>query len=63
MTTPIRFYTDRVITKERGGLPEGSQAAADAIERVKQQLKPKRGRKPRGISLVDARTGKKEVTQ
>ncbi len=63
MTTPIRFYTDRVITKERGGLAEGSQEAAGAIERVKQQLRSKKGRKPQGISLVDARPPKQEVTQ
>ncbi len=62
MTTPIRFYTDTVTTKERGGIPEGSQEAAQAILRVKQQLRSKKGRKPQGISLVDARPPKKEVT-
>lgn len=46
MSTPIRFYTDRVITKEHFGLAEGSPEAADAIERVKQQLRSKKGRKP-----------------
>ena len=62
MTTPIRFYTDRVITKERGGVPEGSLQAAQAIERVRQQLKSKRGRKPQGITLVDTtRPPKKEA--
>ncbi len=61
MTTPIRFYTDTVITKERGGVPEGSLQAAQAIERVRQQLTSKRGRKPQGISLVDARPPKKEA--
>ncbi len=63
MTIPIRFYTDRVTTKEHFGLAEGSPEAAQAIERVKQQLRPKRGRKPQGISLVDTRTPKKEVAQ
>lgn len=63
MTTPIRFYADTVTTRERGGCPVGSQEAAQAIERVKQQLRPKRGRTPQGISLVDARPPKKEVTQ
>jgi len=53
MSTPIRFSSDRVITREQGGLAEGSQEAAQAIERVKQQLKPKKGRTPQGITLVD----------
>lgn len=61
MTTPIRFYTETVTTRERGGYPVGSQEALAAIERVKQQLRPKKGKKPQGISLVDARTPKKEV--
>jgi hypothetical protein len=61
MTTPIRFYTDTVTTREHVGCPVGSQQAAQAIERVKQQMRPKRGRTPQGISLVDARTAKKEV--
>lgn len=60
MTTPIRFYTDTVTTREDGGLPEGSQEARDAIERVKQQLRPKKSRTPQGISLVGTRTPKRE---
>ncbi len=61
MTTPIRFYTDTVTTRDTGGHPVGSPAAQAAIERVKQQLTSKKGRKPQGISLVDARPPKKEA--
>ncbi len=62
MSTPIRFSSDRVIMKEHGGIPVGSQAARDVIERVKQQLRPKRGRKAQGITLVDTtRPPNKEV--
>lgn len=60
MTTPIHFYPDTLNARERGGLLEGSQEAAQAIERVKQQLRPKRGRKPQGISLVGTRPPKEE---
>ena len=62
MSTSIRFSSDRVIMKEHGGIPVGSQAARDVIERVKQQIRPKKGRKAQGISLVDTRPPKQEAT-
>ncbi len=61
MTTPIRFYTDMVTTKERGGVPEGSPEAKKIIAAVIERNR-KKSKKPQGISLVDARPPKKEGT-